>query len=471
MAMTVNNLGTLHLLNILSRTTMAQENVFNRMSTGSKINRGADDPAGMLALTSLDSELRAVNAGISNNQRTDSILGVADGALTEVSKLLGEVQRLAFESANDAGLTADEVAANQAQIDDALASIDRIIGSTQFNGTKLLDGSLAINADVGTPGAVTDVRVYTRRPGQNDTTLNVTLTTAASAAGVSGVVLAGGLTKDSTLSIQGKLGTAVIQIGSADTVSAIAAKINASKAQTGLSADNGGSGGSLRIFSASKGERSFVRTKLLDGDSARVRNKSDTGVDAVVTVNGQVTGVDGDYVVYTGNGTSLSFNIGTLAAGSSVDIIVRGEGAGGPSGATYNLGSRSDTRATLGFDGMYTYQLGDAVNGYLSTIKSGGANSLVNDPSKAADIARTASQQVATLRGRIGGFQKFQVQTSLKSLQDTKEGLEKVRSVINDVDYAAETAELNRVNVLMQTALSLLGVSNQQTGQVLQLLR
>ncbi len=471
MAMTVNNLGTLHLLNILSRTTMAQENVFNRMSTGSKINRGADDPAGMLALTSLDSELRAVNAGISNNQRTDSILGVADGALTEVSKLLGEVQRLAFQSANNTGLTADEVAANQAQIDDALASIDRIIGSTQFNGMKLLEGSLAINADVATAGAVTDVRVYSRRPGRDDTTLTVRLSRGASAAGVSGVVLAGGLSRNSTLSIQGKLGTAVIQIASNEAISSVAAKINASRAQTGLSADAGGAGGSLRIFSTSRGDSAFVRTKLLDGDSTRVLNRSDTGVDAVVTVNGQVTAVNGDHVSYTGNGTSLSFNIGTLGVGQSVNITVRGEGAGGPSGATFNLGSRSDTRATLGLDGMYTYQLGDAVNGYLSTIRSGGANSLVNNPSKAADIARTASQQVATLRGRIGGFQKFQVQTSLKSLQDTKEGLEKVRSVINDVDYAAETAELNRVNVLMQTALSLLAVSNQQSGRVLQLLR
>ena len=74
-------------------------------------------------------------------------------------------------------------------------------------------------------------------------------------------------------------------------------------------------------------------------------------------------------------------------------------------------------------------------------------------------------------RGRIGGFQKFQVRTSLASLNDTKEALTKARGVINDVDYAAETAELNRQNILMQSAISLLGVASQQSSQVLSLLR
>ncbi|HPM25683.1 MAG TPA: flagellin, partial [Phycisphaerae bacterium] len=173
MALTVNNVGTLSLLNILNRTSKAQSNVLGQMATGYKINRGADDPAGLLAVTSIDSELTSVNAGIASNQRTDAILGVADGALGQIASAISDIQRLANESANEAGLTADEIAANQAQIDDALAAIDRIVSSTQFNGKKLLDGSLGINTNVGTAGAITDVKVFSRTPGSSDVALTV----------------------------------------------------------------------------------------------------------------------------------------------------------------------------------------------------------------------------------------------------------------------------------------------------------
>lgn len=74
--MTVDNLSTLTLLNILNKTTAAQQNVMERMAIGWKINRGADDPAGLIAVTSLDAELTAVDAGISNNQRTDANEGL-----------------------------------------------------------------------------------------------------------------------------------------------------------------------------------------------------------------------------------------------------------------------------------------------------------------------------------------------------------------------------------------------------------
>lgn len=463
MAMTVNNIGTLTLLNILNRTTTAQESVMQRMATGSRINRGADDPAGLFALTSIDSELTAVKAGIQNNQRTDAVLGVADGALGEVSSLLEDIQRLANESANDAGLTADEIAANQSQIDDAIASIDRIVANTQFNGKKLLDGSLAINTTVGTAGAITDVKVYSRKSGTDDTALTVALVTAASNAVVTSVMTTS-TTGDATFSVQGKLGTAVITALSTENVSSVAAKINAAKAQTGISAVV--SGTVLNLYSEDKGADAFVRTKLIQG--AGISDLSDTGKDAVVTVNGQTTAVDGDHVAYTGNGISVAFDLGTLT--STVVLTIKGAGDG-KSGATFQLGTTADTRATLGLDAVYSAQLGNAVEGYLKSVASGGGNSLLDDPAQAAKIARVASNQVASLRGRIGGFQKFQVRPALNSLNDTRESLEKARGVITDVDYAVESAELNRQNILLQSAMSLLGLANQQSAQVLSLLR
>jgi flagellin len=78
---------------------------------------------------------------------------------------------------------------------------------------------------------------------------------------------------------------------------------------------------------------------------------------------------------------------------------------------------------------------------------------------------------VAAAQGRLGGFQKFTVDTTLHSLNATKKSLEEARSSIADVDFAAETANLNRQNVLLQSATQLLGVANQQTSQILSLLR
>jgi flagellin len=467
MALTVNNVGTLQLLNVLNKTSSEQESVLQRMATGAKINRGADDPAALLALTKLENELTSVDAGINNNQRTDAVLGVADNALTEIGNLVDEIQRLANETTNDAALTAEEIAANQAQIDDALSSIDRIVSTTNFNGKKLIDGSLGINHSVGTAGKITDVKVYSRRSDLDAAgiALSVKLNSAAEYATAAGV-RTGGDANDGTIAITGKDGTAIVSYVSGESAASTVARVNQSVTQTGVSAHL--SGGSMHLYSRDKGADAFVRVKLIEG--AGVADSSTSGKDASVTVDGMNTAVDGDHVAYTANGINVAFDVGTLGTGSTVSLTIQGDGDG-KSGATFQLGTNSDTRATLGIDGVYTAQLGNAATGYLKSIGSGGASSLINDPNQAAQIARLASRQVATLQGRIGGFQKFQVRTALNSLNDNKEGLEKARSVINDVDYAVESAELNRQNVLMQSAMSLLGLAQQQSSQVLSLLR
>ena len=151
MALTVTNSNTLSLLNILNRTSADQSSTLTRLSTGFKVNRGADDPAGLIAIQSLNAELTGVDAAIANGQRTKSVLGVADGALAEVSSLLTEIEQLAASSTNSGGLSASEIAANQAQIDNAINSIDRMIRTTTFHGKKLLDGQQSIRATASDP--------------------------------------------------------------------------------------------------------------------------------------------------------------------------------------------------------------------------------------------------------------------------------------------------------------------------------
>lgn len=465
MAMTVNNLGVLPLLNILNRTSMAQSDVMTKLSTGNRVNRGADDPAGLLALNRVDSEIIATNAAINNNQRTDAVLGVADNALTEVGNLVDEIQRLADAAANDAAMTADEIAANQSQIDDALASIDRIVGSTNFNGRKLLDGSLGIVISNNVTTKVGDVKVYSRKSGSTDVTLAINLNTAAKIASGTNIMTAA-FTNSGAFSVTGKLGTAIIEFTTTDTSATIMGKINAAKNQTGVSAV----GTNVDLYSTSYGSDSFVRTKLISGPSGSIVEVDKSGSDAIVFVNGQQTAVDGRHVAYSGQGISMSFELLTNTAGT-YNIKVKGDSGNKDSGATFNLGTDPTALATIGIDGMYAAQLGNSNDGYLRSLASGGANSLLNNSAQAATIAREAAKQIATTQGRIGGFQKFQVRTANNALNANKEGLEQVRSVINDVDYAVASADLNRQNVLMQSAMSLLGLANQQSTQVLSLLR
>src|SRR6185295_3469173 len=107
---------------------------------GVNISRGADDPAGLIAVNSLSAELTAVDSAIANGQRANSVLATADGALNEINSLLSQIESLAASSTSSGGLSAAEISANQSQIDAALSSINRIVSVTSFNGKKLLDG-------------------------------------------------------------------------------------------------------------------------------------------------------------------------------------------------------------------------------------------------------------------------------------------------------------------------------------------
>jgi flagellin len=268
------------------------------------------------------------------------------------------------------------------------------------------------------------------------------------------------------ITVTGNLGTATISISAGDSLATIASKVVAAANDTGVSATVNGS--TVRIQSRNYGSSQFVSATYISGDSDFAAGVAYTkGTDANVTVNGQTTFVDGLRVSFNENGFSGEFTLTAAGnvAGSAGNIDISG------GGATFQLGSTTNTRATIGIAALFSQNLGDSVTGYLSTIKSGGANDLSKNPGQAVSIAKAALTQVATQQGRIGGFQQYQVDTSINALNAAKEALTSARGVIRDVDFAAETAELSRQNVLIQSAVSLLGVANQQSAQILQLLR
>lgn len=465
MGLTVTNANTLSLLNILNKTSASQSNTLRQLSTGSRINRGADDPAGLIAVQSLNAELTDTNAALENNQRAKNQLNTADAALAEVSSLISTIQSLAAKSTSSGGLSATEIAANQAQIDNAITSIDRLIGTTQFNGKKLLDGAQSIRATASVPSKVSDVRVYSRPTSTSTQSLAVSVVTA-------GAVSSGTLVNNPTVvsaaqvSVAGNLGTATISIAAGDSLATIAGKVVAAANDTGVSATVNGT--TVRLQSRGYGSSQFVSASYISGDSDFATGVAYTkGTDASVTVDGQAAFVDGLRASYSAGGFSGEFTLTTTGnvAGSAGNIDISG------GGTTFQLGTSSATRATIGINALFSQNLGDSVTGYLNTLKSGGTNDLSRNAGQATVIAKTALAQVATQQGRIGGFAQYQVETSINSLTASKEALSNARSTITDVDFAAATSQLSQQNVLLQSAVSLLGVASQQSAQILQLLR
>src|SRR5450432_4401918 len=136
------NISSLQAITQLSKNNTDLATRLQRLSTGLKINSGKDAPAGLIASEQLRSEITGINQAIDNSTRAGNVINTAEGALSEVSALLLEVQGLTNEAANTGALSQQEISANQLQVDSILNSINRIANTTQFNGVKLLNGSL-----------------------------------------------------------------------------------------------------------------------------------------------------------------------------------------------------------------------------------------------------------------------------------------------------------------------------------------
>src|ERR1044072_4875119 len=144
------NVSSLVAQNTLGRSNAALEQPLTRLSTGLRINTGKDDPAGLIASENLRSDITSIQRAIGNTDRANQVIATADSALGQVSSLLNDIRGLVTESANSGALSAEQIAANQLQIDSSLEALNRIAQTTTFQGRRLLDGSLDFITTAGT---------------------------------------------------------------------------------------------------------------------------------------------------------------------------------------------------------------------------------------------------------------------------------------------------------------------------------
>ena len=441
-----------------------------RLSSGMKINAGKDAPAGLIASETLRSEINGINQAIDNSQRANNVVNTAEGALSEVSALLLEVQGLTIQAANTGALSAEEIAANQLQADAIINSINRISNTTQFGGVKLLNGSLDYTTSSVDAAKLDIVTINAAKlPDNGHVAIAVSVTNSAEL-GTLTFASSGINATPATIEIAGNLGTEQISFAASAANSAIAVAINQLKESTGVSASVLANG-QLQMNSTQYGSRQFVSVQTINGTFT---SGKDFGVDASVNINGAQAEVDG--LVASARTGDLDVQ---LTLDSAFAQTTSGAGAAASfeitsGGAKFQLGSevQRQGQVQIGIGSVAATKLGNNIVGYLSSISSGGDNSLVGgNTSQAQKILTAAIKQVATLRGRLGALQKDVIDTNVNSLSVALENVTASESAIRDADFAEETAKLTRAQVLVQANTSVLAQANSSPQNVLSLLR
>jgi flagellin len=568
----------------LQNSNQDLQTALTRLSTGLRINTGADDPAGLIASEALRSEITSLGKAVSNTRRASQIISTADSGLGQVSNLLNDIRGLVVEAANSGGLSAEEIAANQLQIDSSLEAINRISQSTTFQGSKLLDGTLdfvstarsvasvrdinidqanlgavgQISADVvidsaATQAAITaatggftaaanatatfgagtdDITITAATAGSDfndvqvqfvdDTTagdvaasasfdtaqrtLTVTYnSTAATSTNRDIDAIAAAITADGTFTgavvdvngadafveptttpstlksggevliadlvfqLSGEDGSETFNFGSGTAASQISDAVNLVADSTGVSAGFSSVAG-ITFSSTGYGSDTLVDIEVINEDAggtfaASLTNDRATGADIVATVNG--VEADGDGNRLSINTSVLDLNL-TVDAGSSTNFSFQITGGG----ALFQLGPDVTTnqQARLGIGSVSTGQLGGA-NGRLYELGSGQARSLENDVAGASVIIEDVIAKVTGLRGRLGAFQSTTLDSNMISLNETLANLQEAESSIRDADFAQESANLTRAQILVQSGTNVLALANQNPQNVLSLLR
>lgn len=459
----------------LAKSQKSLNSTLQRLSSGLRINTGADDPAGLIASEGLKSEIAGINQAIDNSSRATNVISTADGALGEVSSLLNNIKGLVVQAANSGAMSDDEIKANQLQIDSAVEAITRISSNTTFAGLHLLDGSLDYITSGVSTSAITSLNISHANFGTG-TTIPVQLNVITSAKQADLQFRTSSITSSVTLQISGNKGTQTLSFTSGTTASAIAFAVNRIADSTGVSAqllNPGNVASGVEFISSGYGSKQFVSVTSQTGtfgttDLNGNTKSRETGGDAVATVNGAVTVADGLNLKVNTASLDMDMTLDPTVGLTSTSFVVTG------GGAKFQLGPQvnSAQQVSIGIQSVAASTLGDSTDGFISDLVTGGNASIVaGQAQKASQIIEDAINQVAVLRGKLGAFEKNTLQTNSDSLQVALENVTSSESSIADADFAAETSNLSRAQVLQQAGTSVLATANSTPQSVLSLLK
>jgi flagellin len=487
MASTINtNINSLTAQRNLGMSASSLSTSIQRLSSGLRINSAKDDAAGLAISERFTSQVRGLNQAVRNANDGISLAQTAEGALKASGDILQRVRELAVQSANATNSASDRQAL-QAEVGQLVSELDRIAQTTEFNGTKLLNGSfgtqqfqVGANANQTINAATANLRTNVYGNNQN---------TAANGAGAaSGAFVwgANAVTADD-ITINGSLGSKTVTTVLNATAKATADQINNVRGDTGVSAT------ARTELEVTLAAGAYTLTLQSDNTTGvAISFNTSTGLDAAVSAfNDQTskTGVTaklnaaGSAVVLTnaaGNDVYLS-NLTTTNTNAGTASVQKLDAAGNASGGAVVIaavGVASNQAIVSGFITLDSEKSFAVTSASTALTTGGSALKKVSDLditsfSKATDALKTVDSAIAYISGSrasLGALQS-RFETAINNLQVTSENLSASRSRILDADFAQETANLSRAQILQQAGTAMVAQANQLPQGVLALLR
>ena len=499
----------------------AQEKVDNSMmklSTGLRINKAADDAAGLAISEKLKSQINGLNQASRNAKDAISLVQTAEGALGEIGNMLQRVRTLALQSVNDVN-TVNERSSMQKEVSQLQTEITRLALASEFNGQKLLDGSFQskrfqVGANSGQEIALSIGSVSSAGLGVN----RISSATAAGAiseatAGAAGGTLAVAANNfaSQTLTITGPNGnTDVVLDRAGSSAKSIAEAVNLTSGKTAVTA----TAQTALKFTLSDSAGAPVNVSFeLAGDVAGGQTAT-ANLTAKTTISAQVSSSDdlsslAQAINDKSATTGIQARIGDtkseliITADDGRDIILNSFDSGGGTATVQGQTANADKNLTGGplvdAGAAATLATGQAtrVGGFVKFESAGGVNIQSDDAgntlmaaannnsalfdvasinvgnidgaSSAISILDASIQQVNDLRASLGAIQN-RLSSTVANLESSSENLQFSNSRVRDADVAMESSELARAQVLMQAGVSVLAQANQQPQMALKLL-
>jgi flagellin len=469
-----------------------------RLSSGLRINSAKDDAAGLAISDRMTSQIRGLNQAARNANDGISLAQTAEGAMQESTNLLQRMRELSVQSSNASNSSADR-GALQAEVNQLQQEMDRIAGTTTFNGLNILDGTFT-NSKFQV-GANANETISVSIGSMNTVDLGRFAVAGASGAGNTGAGAAAAAAHTSgangilgqTLTVAGENGSKDVTIGAGDTAQKVAKLVNDVSGDTGVEA-TAVSHADLALSAA--GSISFKLGSDSTAPSQTISaNITDTGdLSALAKAINDVTGKTGVSAEVTTSGLKL-----TQADGKDIKIQdARNSGGGtvditGQSGAVQNLATTADDSGndsttiagTIEFTSKGSFSVsstvadsaGSVIDGAAAAITSADAEtvnaidiSTVDGAQKAIDVIDKALGTIDSERGDLGAVQN-RFESTIANLKNISENVSAARSRILDADIAQETSNMTKQNILQQAGVSILAQANQAPQLALSLLQ
>ncbi|MCO4093497.1 MAG: flagellin [Acidovorax sp.] len=487
MAATINtNVGALTAQRNLGMSQASLNTSIQRLSSGLRINSAKDDAAGLAISERFTSQIKGLNQAVRNANDGISLAQTAEGALKASGDILQRVRELAVQSANASNSAGDRQALNQ-EVSQLVAELDRIAQTTEFNGQKLLDGTFGtaqfqVGANAGQTILAASANMRTQTYGSNEL-VGAMINTAVSPAYTAVAV-----------DVQGYRGSASVTTAVTDTAATAAARFNAVSASTGVTAsakttvrfDFGATTSSFSI-TGTNGKVANFSVKVPNADtvaglseavSAINDQYANTGVSARIVLAGEplsagntaiiLESQSGDNITVTskdGFGLWLqAVNVETGAIGT-----LNNTGPGGSLTALGQVTLRSDKSFAASSTSTTSVVGATSASSQLQSVAALDVSSVAGS-NDALWVVDAALAYIGGERAKLGALQS-RFETSISNLQVTSENLSASRSRILDADFAAETANLSRSQILQQAGTAMVAQANQLPQGVLALLR